>query len=405
MERQHIVIFGAGYVGFSLGVLLGKYHHTIMIDTNEDKVRDINHKKSPISEFLLEANFTNNKCILPAYTSLDPHVEADWYFIATPTNYNTSTNQFDTSSIDSIVEYLHKTRKNPRIVIKSTIPVGYTKSLIEKYGNNRIMFSPEFLREGNTIHDHLYPSRLIVGHSNNQSDAVELLDLLNDITVNKHSTLFSVGVSEAESIKLFSNAYLATRVAFFNELDSFAENNNLSSREIIECLSSDPRIGDFYNNPSFGYGGYCLPKDTKQLLHHFKETDTIHSIISAMIESNDERAYHIRTSIAKQIALQGNDSNHSIGIYRVNMKTGSDNWRQSAVFNIINGLISDGFKIYLYEPLVEEYVVNNKRHGIEVVDSVEELAEKSSIIIANRMNHELNPYKDKVYTRDVFNRD
>lgn len=405
MERQHIVIFGAGYVGFSLGVLLGKYHNVIMIDTNEEKVNAINQKKSPISEFLLEANFTSNKCILPAYTSLDPKVEADWYVIATPTNYDTVTSQFDTSSIDSIVEHLHKIKKNPRIVIKSTIPVGYTKSLIEKYNNNRIMFSPEFLREGNTIHDHLYPSRLIVGHNDNSIDATRFLALLNDITVNKNSRCYSVGVSEAESIKLFANAYLASRVAFFNELDSFAENNNLSSREIIEGLSSDPRVGDFYNNPSFGYGGYCLPKDTRQLLHHFKESKTDHSMILAMIASNSDRAHHIRSSIARQIALQGNDSNHSIGIYRVNMKTGSDNWRQSAIFNIITGLISDGFKIYLYEPLVDEYVVNNKWHGIEVVDSVQELAEKSSLIIANRMNHELNPYKDKVYTRDVFNRD
>lgn len=405
MERQHIVIFGAGYVGFSLGVLLGKYHHVIMIDTNEEKVNAINQKKCPISEFSLEANFNSNKCILPAYTSLDPHVEADWYIIATPTNYNVLTSQFDISSIDFIVEHLHETRKNPRIVIKSTIPVGYTKSLIEKYNNNRIMFSPEFLREGNTIHDHLYPSRLIVGHSSNPIDAVEFLDLLNDITVNKNSSCYSIGVSEAESIKLFANAYLASRVAFFNELDSFAENNNLSSKEIIEGISSDPRIGEFYNNPSFGYGGYCLPKDTRQLLHHFKESKTGHAMISAIVESNNDRAFHIRTSIARQIALQGNDSNHSIGIYRVNMKSDSDNWRQSAIFHVINGLISDGFKIYLYEPLVEKYVVNNKWHGIEVVNSVEELAEKSSLIIANRMNHKLNPYKDKVYTRDIFNRD
>ena len=405
MERQHIVIFGAGYVGFSLGVLFGKYHHTILIDINEEKVKAINSKKSPISEFLLNANFNDKNCILPAYTSLDPKVEADWYIIATPTNYNVLTDQFDTSSIDSIVEHLQETRKNPRIVIKSTIPIGYTKSLIEKYNNNRIMFSPEFLREGNTIHDHLYPSRLIVGHSDNQIDAVEFLDLLNDLTFNKNSICYSVGVSEAESIKLFANTYLASRVAFFNELDSFAETNNLSSREIIEGVSSDPRIGDFYNNPSFGYGGYCLPKDTRQLLHHFRESKSVHAMISGIIESNNDRAFHIRTSIARQIALRGNDSNHSIGIYRVNMKTGSDNWRQSAIFHVINGLISDGFKIYLYEPLVEEYVVNNKWHGLEVVDSVEELAEKSSIIIANRMNHELNPYKDKVYTRDIFNRD
>ena len=405
MERQHIVIFGAGYVGFSLGVLLGKYHHTIMIDINEEKVKAINSKKSPISEFLLNANFNDKNCVLPAYTSLDPKVEADWYIIATPTNYDVLTDQFDTSSIDSIVEYLHETRKNPRIVIKSTIPVGYTKSLIEKYNNNRIMFSPEFLREGNTIHDHLYPSRLIVGHNDNSIDATGFLALLNDITVNKNSRCYSVGVSEAESIKLFANAYLASRVAFFNELDSFAETNNLSSKEIIEGVSSDPRIGDFYNNPSFGYGGYCLPKDTRQLLHHFRESRLGHTMISGIVESNNDRAFHIRTSIARQIALQGNDSNHSIGIYRVNMKSGSDNWRQSATFRVINGLISDGFKIYLYEPLVEEYVVNNKWHGLEVVNSVEELAEKSSIIIANRMDNKLNPYKDKVYTRDIFNRD
>lgn len=392
-----IAVVGAGYVGLSMAVLLSQKNEVKVVDIVNDKIDKINKKISPIRDEDIEEYLQNKNLNLVAMSSLNDAVrDVNFVIIATPTNYDDKKNFFDTSTVEDVINSVLKINKEAVIVIKSTVPVGFTEMMIKKYHVANIMFSPEFLREGKALYDSLYPSRIVVGcyveDEECKNRAMIFASLLTEGAIKKDVKVCLMGFTEAEAVKLFSNSYLALRVAFFNELDTFAALKSLDTRSIIEGVCLDPRIGDFYNNPSFGYGGYCLPKDTKQLLANYK--DIPENIISAIVKSNTVR----KDFIAEQI-IEKNPK--IVGIYRLTMKTNSDNFRQSAVQGIMKRLKAKGIEVLVYEPtIIEDSFFNSV-----VVRDINEFKLKADIIIANRLSGELSDVMDKVYTRDLYFRD
>lgn len=388
-----IAVAGAGYVGLSLGTLLSEKHDVTILDVVEDKVNKINNRISPIDDKEIKEYFKEKKLNLKATIDYkEAFNDAKIIIICTPTNYNPDTQSFDTKSIEDVLTKIKeiKYKTKPTIIIKSTIPVGYTERIKKEFKYKQIIFSPEFLREGNALYDNLYPSRIIVGDEGKR--AQEFAKLLKDAAKKENVVVKYMNSMEAESVKLFANSYLALRVAYFNELDTYAELNDLNSKKIIEGVCLDPRIGEFYNNPSFGYGGYCLPKDTKQLLANY--SDKPQNIIGAIVNSNDTRKKHIANMIARK-------EPQVVGVYRINMKKGSDNYRASAIIDVIDYLKEKEINVIIYEPTI----MLNTFMGFEVVHDLKLFKEISSLIITNRFDDNLEDVKDKIYTRDIFSRD
>ena len=386
---MNITIIGIGYVGLANGVLLAQNHRVTLVDIVKEKINQINSKISPIKDTYISSYLKS--VILNIKATQNPkeaYEKADLIIIATPTNYDPNTNFFDTNSIEESLNQIFKYNKNVPIIIKSTVPVGYTKSLQKKYNYQNIIFSPEFLREGQALYDSLYPSRIII--ANKKSIGKKIAKIFLKACLKDNVEILYTDPTEAEAIKLFSNTYLAMRVTFFNELDSFAIKNNLKTDEIIKGVCLDPRIGNHYNNPSFGYGGYCLPKDTKQLLANYKNIPN--NIIKAIVDSNETR----KDFIAKEIL---DTKSKVIGVYRLIMKHNSDNYRESAIFGVINALSKKNKKIIIYEPNLKEKNLSN----FEVIKSFKKFVKNSDLIIANRLEPKLKKFRNKVFTRDITN--
>lgn len=397
MDKK-IIVFGMGYVGLSNAVLLAQHNEVVGIEINKEKVKMLNKKISPIKDAEIEEYLSTHNLNLKVCEANNEFAkDADFAIIATPTNFDEDKNFFDTSSVDMVLENLSKMESRATVVIKSTIPIGYTNKVKEKFDNLTIVFSPEFLREGKALKDNLYPSRIIVGcnqaNEEEKQKATEFANLLAEGAIKKDMKVLTMNTLEAESVKLFSNTYLAMRVAYFNEVDDYAIKNNLNTREIVEGMCADPRIGDFYNNPSFGYGGYCFPKDTKQLKANYSGIPN--SLIDSIVDSNVIRKEFIASTI-----LEKTISSDTVGVYRLIMKSGSDNCRSAAIFDIIK-MIAKERKVLIFEPSIKEAPFEN----CEIETDLSKFKEQSDIILANRIDDDIRDQLNKVYTRDIFGRD